>query len=92
MFQNLFLKFRIPKKTSRINTVLEKIESATSKIFPGSNLQHEYFPWIFQNFQDHILTPLIWKGGGGVILPPCWFSFNNSETVKAVTLAFCSIQ
>ena len=24
--------------------------------------------------------------------PPCWFSLNNSETVKAVTLAFCSIQ
>ena len=22
---------------------------------------------------------------------PCWFFFNNSETVKAVTLAFCSI-
>ena len=21
-----------------------------------------------------------------------WFSFNNSETVKAVTLAFCNIQ
>ena len=28
----------------------------------------------------------------GVNLPLCWFSFNNSETVKAVTLAFCSIQ
>ena len=29
-------------------------------------------------------------GGGGIILPPtpCWFSRNNSETVKAVTLAF----
>ena len=26
------------------------------------------------------------------ILPPCWFSLNKSETVKAVTLAFCSIQ
>ena len=23
---------------------------------------------------------------------PCWFSCNNSETVQAVTLAFCSIQ
>ena len=31
---------------------------------------------------------------GGVNLTPplCWFSFNNSETVKAVTLGFCSIQ
>ena len=32
---------------------------------------------------------LIWVEG--VILPPCWFSLNNSETVKAVNLAFCSI-
>ena len=33
------------------------------------------------------------KGGGvGVILPPSWFSLHNSETVKAVTLEFCSIQ
>ena len=23
---------------------------------------------------------------------PCWFSLNNSETVKAVALAFCGIQ
>ena len=30
-------------------------------------------------------------GGRGVVLP-CWFSLNNSETVKAVTLTFCSIQ
>ena len=26
------------------------------------------------------------------IPPLCWFSLNNSETVKAATLAFCSIQ
>ena len=31
-------------------------------------------------------------GGGGNFTPPCWFSLNNSETVKAVTLAFSSIQ
>ena len=31
-------------------------------------------------------------GGGGVILPPSWISFNNSKTVKAGTLEFCSIQ
>ena len=32
------------------------------------------------------------RGGEGVILPNCWFALNNSETVKAVTLVFCSIQ
>ena len=34
-------------------------------------------------------------GWGGVILPQpmlaCWFSLNNSETIKTVTLTFCSI-
>ena len=32
---------------------------------------------------------LIWVGG--ISSFPCWFSLNNSEMVKAVTLAFCSI-
>ena len=31
-------------------------------------------------------------GGGNFTSSPCWYSLNNSETVKAVTLAFCSIQ
>ena len=39
----------------------------------------------------------VWGGGGGgrVILtrpPTCWFSLNNSETIKAVTVTFWSIQ
>ena len=33
---------------------------------------------------------LVW--GGGIILSPSWFSLNNSKTIKAVTLLFCSIQ
>ena len=42
---------------------------------------------------NYCLT-VIWVGGGAGrnSPPPCWFSFKNSETVKAVTLAFCSIQ
>ena len=31
-------------------------------------------------------------GGGGGHFTPCWFSLNKSETVKAVTLLFNSIQ
>ena len=31
-------------------------------------------------------------GFGGYLPHSCWFSFNNSETIKAVNLAFCSIQ
>ena len=37
---------------------------------------------------------LIWVGGGIILHPPpspCWFFLNNSETVKAVTLAFSII-
>ena len=30
-------------------------------------------------------------GGGSGVSPPCCFSFNNPDMVKAVTLAFCSI-
>ena len=29
---------------------------------------------------------------GGNFTTPCWFFLNNSETIKAVTVAFCSIQ
>ena len=29
---------------------------------------------------------------GGNFTPSCWFSLNNTETVKAATIAFCSIQ
>ena len=33
------------------------------------------------------------RGGGGNFTPsPCWFALNNSEVVKAASLAFCSIQ
>ena len=39
------------------------------------------------------LLTLIWvRWGRGNFTPPCWFSLNNSETVKAVTLVFSSIQ
>ena len=30
--------------------------------------------------------------GGTNFTPPCWFFLNNSETLNAVTLTFCSIQ
>ena len=45
------------------------------------------------DWESSIFT-LIWVVRRGLILPspPCWFSLNKSKTVKAVTLAFCSIQ
>ena len=34
-----------------------------------------------------------WGGGGGNFAPtPNWFSLNNTETVKAVTPEFCSVE
>ena len=42
-------------------------------------------------FESFLLTS-VWVVvvGGGTFFPPCWFSLNNSETVKALTLDFCS--
>ena len=43
-------------------------------------------------------NPTLGGGGGNftpllvVTLPPCWFNVNNSDKVKAVALAFYSIQ
>ena len=47
------------------------------------------------NLEQNWDLTLTWVGRGGegrFYLPPSWFSFNNSKTVKAVTLEICSIQ
>ena len=41
--------------------------------------------------RDFLLNPNLGGKGGNPPPTPCWFSLNKSETVKAVTLAFCSI-
>ena len=41
------------------------------------------------SLQETPVLTLIWVV---VILPPCWFSLNNSETVEALTLVFGIIQ
>ena len=51
----------------------------------------ETFLNIFADFEN------VWwgwrEGGGGGFYPSCcWFFLNNSETLKAATLVFCSIQ
>ena len=40
------------------------------------------------------LGACVWGGGGGQggFYHPSWVSLNNSETVKAVTLVFCSVR
>ena len=38
-----------------------------------------------------VFVCVCWGGGGGGI-PSRWFSLNNSKTVKAVTMVFCSTQ
>ena len=44
------------------------------------------------NFSQKITWNWTLVRDGGNFTPSCWLSINNSETVKAVTLAFCSIQ
>ena len=53
-----------------------------------------YFIFIFLYFTFSFLTLLTLRLLAKRIdfFPPCWFSLNNSEMVKAVTLAFCRIQ
>ena len=58
-------------------------------IFNFSVFDQKYHFWknLVQKMKIFSLT-LIWVG---VFLPLCWFSLNNSETIKAVNLVFCSI-
>ena len=42
------------------------------------------FEAVTRNFDPNL-------GGGKVIPPSCWFNFNDSETLKAATMAYCSI-
>ena len=44
---------------------------------------------LWKNLENQLNSKL---GGEGGNLTPCLFPLNNSETVKAVTLAFCRIQ
>ena len=53
-----------------------------------------FSPHVRYMFQQEIsakfvFLTLIWVGGN---FTQCWFSLYNSEVVKAITLAFCSIQ
>ena len=46
--------------------------------------------FVFHNGPSSVI---VLKNTLALLLPPfCWFSLDNSETVKAVTLPFCSIQ
>ena len=62
-------------------------ETGSDKQKKSSLFTSSFFFFILKIFK--FFLTLIWVGG--VILPFCWFSLNNSETVKAVTLAIISI-
>ena len=70
------------------NEYVNPIEIGNSFYYPG-----RYFDFEMTSNEPKKWLTLINLGGegGGLILPPCWFSLNDSETVKAVTLALCSI-
>ena len=58
-------------------------------LFQTANIQLEKIGIYFQ--PNKLSITLIWVGVGGGVNPPSWFSLNNSKTVEAVTLEFCSI-
>ena len=64
------------------------LHTRASRHFRRHGASSKFFPIIHQFPRS--LT-LMWVGGG-VILFSSWFSLNNSKTVKAVTLEFCSMQ
>ena len=50
-------------------------------------------PCLRTSSRQLLVKPDLGEGSRGNFNPlPCWFSFNNSEKLNAVTLAFCSIQ
>ena len=64
-------------------TKLNAIKILISKALLDSYINHDEFVLV-----SNVLT-LIWIR---VNFSPCWFSLNNSEAFKAVTLTFCIIQ
>ena len=69
-------------------------------MFLGTSKETGGMKWVnYDWYEGYVIQYLYWFNpnleGGGVILPsppPSWFFLNNSKTVKAVTLEFCSIQ
>ena len=48
-------------------------------------MKQRFFIKLYQSYFNPSLV-------GGVFLPPCWSSFNNSEMVKAKNLTFSKIK
>ena len=58
-------------------------------LFQTANIKLEKIGIYFQ--ANKLSITLIWVGVRGGVNHPSWFSLNNSKTVEAVTLEFCSI-
>ena len=74
----------------RLRTSYEELIWCTNDLnahIPSFCKRWRFIWWCFFNMS--ILKPNL---GGGGNFTPCWFSLNNTKTVKAVTLAFCSFQ
>ena len=85
-------------KTSAIAKVRILLEQVIRRIKTFKVLATEMSISVLENVNDIVsvctaicnFNPILREQGQ--FNPPCWFSLNNSETVKAVTLVFCSIQ
>ena len=73
-----------------VNSFMKTWERGAKKVFSS-----ELFDSIITEFSPYLggwWVVVVVVGGNSTPLPSLyWFSVNNLETVKAVTLAFCSI-
>ena len=80
---------------SQIQYCTTKDESNITKVF--IHYKHMWISHHYNNSKTFYapllpdLNPDLGGGGGNFTPSPCWASLTNSKTVKAVTLAFCSI-
>ena len=99
VFQKLFQMSLTAKKADYIFEEIsqgEETEQQTELVSTIPQIKRMYLLFSYQQllyfWLREFINPNLRGGGGNFTLSPHWFSLSNSETVKAITLAFCSIQ
>ena len=78
-------------KLKKKNSLVQPVIISVLKGLSGRVVGREGTGYVNKTFLVLLYSlTLIWMGD--TMLPQCWFSYNNSKTVKYVTLASCRIQ
>ena len=72
---------------SLISCIYPEIIISVSQIKKKIIISKYFLKWQLSERRGWLFNPNL-----GDLFKPCWFNLNTSETVEAVTLAFCSIQ